>query len=417
MLYQIKDQDTRSSVWMNALQISGKSVKKTDTIYLDYAATSPLDSRVLEAMMPYLDHEFGNASSVHSPGRRARYAVEEAREMVAMLLGAEAGDIVFCSGGTEADNMALLSVHEKGMPSRLITVETEHEAVRRTAQYLSKTGTEVVFLHPGETGSIGADSVEDAVGKREAFVSVMHINNEIGVLNPVWDIAERVRRKGSIFHTDAVQSAEYYDLKMLIQNVDMLSLSAHKIGGPKGAGMLFVRSGASPGRCVHGGSQERNRRAGTENVAGIVGFARALELAQQCVEVKCTRVRAKRDRLAIALSESLEDRIQILTPLSEAESCPHILHALFKDNDGVGMDGEMLILGLDLEGIHVSNGSACSSGAVEPSHVMKAIGIPKSLARSALRISLSANTPDEHIELACDTIVKIVNRSNSRYAA
>ena len=166
------------------------------------------------------------------------------------------------------------------------------------------------------------------------------------------------------------------------------------------------------------GSREKgarqNRRGGTENVAGIVGFARALDLAQQYVDVKCTRVRAKRNRLAIALSEILEDRIQIVTPLSEAQSCPHILHALFKDKYGEGVDGEMLILGLDLEGIHVSNGSACSSGAVEPSHVMTAIGIPESLARSALRISLSANTPDEHIEMACDAIVKIVNRSNSR---
>ena len=209
MTYQIKDLDTRSSVWMNALQISGKSVKKSDTIYLDYAATSPLDTRVLEAMMPYLRNEFGNPSSVHSPGRRARHAVDMARETVATLLGVETGEIVFCSGGTEADNMALLALREEHMPSRLITVETEHEAVRRTAHFLSNSGTDVIFLRPEITGLVGTDSVEEVLDGRESLVSVMHINNETGVLNPVSDIGKRVRASGSLFHTDAVQSAEY----------------------------------------------------------------------------------------------------------------------------------------------------------------------------------------------------------------
>ncbi len=410
MCNEIMDQEGRSCVWMNALQISGKSVSSKSTAYLDYAATAPPDPRVIEAMLPFLSEFYGNPSSVHGPGRKARHAVEECREQVAALLAADPGEILFMGSGTEADNSALYSVLSTEVPGHLITSEAEHDAIRNTAVYLASQGARVTFLSPDRSGGTSVDDVEASFADASPFVSIMHVNNETGVVNDVGRMADRVHAENGVIHTDAVQSAACYPLQSLTERVDMMSLSGHKIGGPKGVGLLFVRSGVVAGRVIHGGSQERNRRAGTENVAGIVGFTKALELAQSAQELVGSKIRRKRDRLRDELSRSLGERVLITTPDSDELSCPHILHTLFLDENGCGLDGEMLILGLDMEGVYVSSGAACSSGTIEPSHVLLSMQIDRHMARSAVRYSLGKETTDEEIDIAIDRTVQVVRR-------
>jgi cysteine desulfurase len=238
----------------------------------------------------------------------------------------------------------------------------------------------------------------------------MHVNNETGVVNPVSDVARLLRDTGGILHTDAVQSAAAYPLRNLVAEVDLLSLSGHKIGGPKGIGMLFVRSGVTTGQFMHGGSQERGRRGGTENVAGIVGFSEALSRAQARVIDEAPILRSNRDFLARELQRRLGDRVRITTPGEAARACPHILHVVFVDDNGRGLDNEMLILGLDMEGVYVSSGAACSSGAVEPSHVLTEIGMPADLARGAVRFSLGHGTTRDDVVLSTERIEAVVNR-------
>lgn len=380
-------------------------------VYLDHAATTPLDEAVLEAMLPYLRDHFGNPSSVHAPGRRARFAVEDARERVAALLGAEPAEVVFTSGGTEADNAALRGVLTS--PGRrgpgLVTSSVEHEAVLQPARALEAEGHPVTVLTPQPSGAVTPEQVASAITPETGLVSVMLVNNELGTVNPVREIAAVCRSRGVPFHTDAVQAAGLYDLDVHALGVDLLSLSGHKVYGPKGVGVLFVRAGTPFEPLIRGGAQERRRRGGTENVAAVVGFAEALERAQASVEVERTRLRALRDRLARLVREQFGEGVRFNTPL-EAEAAPHILNVSFPPVGGEPLDGEMLLLGLDLAGVYASSGSACASGAVEPSHVLRALGVPRATANATVRFSLGRSTTEADVEAAAERLGEVVGR-------
>ncbi len=386
------------------------------SVYLDYAATTPLDEGVLEAMLPYLREHYGNASSVHALGRRARFAVEDARERVAALLGAEPGEIVFTSGGTEADNAALRGVltapDRRGSDTRvpgLVTSAAEHEAVLQPAHALEAAGHPVTILTLQPSGAVTAEQIAEAITAETGLVSIMTVNNELGTISPIREIAALCREHGIPFHTDAVQAAGLYPLDVSELGVDLLSLSGHKVYGPKGIGVLFVRTGTPFAPLVLGGSQERKRRGGTENVAAIVGLAEALERAQTTAADDRERLRALRDRLAAHVRDSFGKAVRFNTPL-DADTAPHVLNVSFPPSNGKPLDGEMLLLGLDLAGVHVSSGSACTSGAVEPSHVLRALGIPRDTANATVRFSLGRSTTEADIDFAASQLAAVVGR-------
>lgn len=377
-------------------------------VYLDHAAATPLDPRVLEAMKPYLSDSFGNASSVHALGRKARFAVEESREKIAALLGAEPGEIVFTSGGTESNNTAL-----RGIDRTLVTCATEHESVLRTAERLDAEGRRVVIANPDRNGVLAPEAVEqilDSLGDEKALVSVMHANNEIGTVSPLEEIVETCRRRGAVVHCDAVQTVGYGLIRVDEFDVDVLTASAHKFYGPKGIGLLFVRGGTEFRPLVRGGAQERKRRGGTENVPAIVGFAEALRLAIESADERRERAAAMRDRLYRSIVDQLGHRVVVNTPLREYPTAPHILNLAFPPVDGEPVDGEMLLLNLDVEGIYASAGSACTSGALEPSHVLTAIGLPKETAAAAVRFSVGKETSREDVDRAAEALGRVVRR-------
>lgn len=376
-------------------------------VYLDHAATTPLDPVVLEAMLPFLREHFGNASSVHAAGRRARFAVEDCRERVAAHLGAEPGEIVFTSGGTEADNAALRGILTR--PDQgLVTSAAEHEAVLRPAEALRRAGHPVVVLSPEKAGAVTAAQVEAALTDETALVSLLHANNEIGTFTPVEEIAACCRRRGVLLHVDAVQTAGLYPLKVDALGVDLLTLSAHKFYGPKGAGVLYVRGGVPFEPLVSGGSQERKRRGGTENVAAIVGLALALDRALAEAEARRAHLAQLRGRLLAALDAALGGAFVLNTPADGA--APHVVNIAFPPGEGHALDGEMLLLNLDLEGVSVSAGSACTSGTVEPSHVLTALGLERATAAAAVRFSPGRSTTEEDIDYAVDALRRVVLR-------
>ncbi len=391
------------------------------SVYLDHAATTPLDEAVLGAMLPYLREHYGNASSVHALGRRARFAVEAAREQVAEILGAEPGEIVFTSGGTEADNAALRGVLTS--PDRrgpgLVTSAVEHEAVLRTAEALRDAGHPVTVLPPQPSGAVTAEQVSEAITEETGLVSLMMVNNELGTLSPIREIAEVCRERGVPLHTDAVQAAGLYALDVndpsagsgQALGVDLLSLSAHKVYGPKGAGVLWVRAGTPLAPFVVGGAQERRRRGGTENVAAVVGLAEALSRAAETAEAEHARLRGLRDRLAGSIRAAFGEAVRFNTPLGD--SAPHLLSVSFPPAEGRALDGEMLLLGLDVAGVWVSGGSACTSGAVEPSHVLRALGIPRATASATLRFSLGRGTTEADLDFAAEQLAAVVGRMRS----
>ena len=379
-----------------------------DQIYLDHAATTPLDPRVLEAMRPFLVDSYGNASSVHTPGRKARFAVEASREEVAELLGVEPGEILFTSGGTEANNTAM-----KGTRGAIVTGAAEHESILRAAEAEERTGRTVIVLSPDRTGAVSADQVQDALdglGERAGLVSIMHANNEIGTLSPVAEIATRCRARGVLIHCDAVQTTGYGMSRPEDLGVDLMTISAHKFYGPKGAGALYVRSDVEITALLHGGAQERGRRGGTENVAAIVGLARALRLAFEERRARWNHATALRDRLIDGIRQALSGRAWINTPVTEREVAPHIVNVAFPPIDGEPVDGEMLLANLDLEGVYASAGSACTSGALEPSHVLTAIGLPAATARAAVRLSVGKDTSEADVDRAIDALVRVIRR-------
>ncbi len=362
-------------------------------------------------MLPFLREAFGNPSSLHGPGRRARVAVDRARERVAAVLGAEPGEVVFTSGGTEADNAAIRGVltgaarRQTGRPG-LVTSAAEHDAVLETARALAADGHPVAVLAPDPDGRLTPSAVADAVDADTGLVSAMWVNNETGAINPVREIAEVAHAAGALVHTDAVQAPGGLALDVDALGVDLLSLSAHKVGGPKGVGALFVRAGTPFAASQTGGAQERRRRGGTENVAGVVGFAEALALADAERHEVAPRLERLRDGLRHRLAEAFGGRLVVHTP---ALAAPHILSVSFRP-DPAPLDGEMLLAALDLEGVAASAGSACTSGALEPSHVLLALGVDRDLAAATVRFSLGRATTEADVEAAAAALTRVVAR-------
>ena len=373
-------------------------------IYLDHAATTPLRPEVRDAMLPYLDGVFGNPSSSHGFGRVAREALDDAHERLARAIGADGREIVFTSGGTEADNLALKGAAWAGKAKghRIVTTPVEHHAVGHTLAHLEKFGFEVVQVPVDRYGRVDPADVEAAISDRTILVSVMLANNEVGTILPVREIASVVRaHRGVLFHVDAVQAAAWVDLDVEALGADLVALAAHKVEGPKGTGALWIRRGTHILAQQHGGSQERHRRAGTENVAGAVGMATAFELAAAERALTVPRVAALRDRLAAAL---------LAMPGVEltghpVERLPHILSVVVP-----GIDGGSVTLALDLAGIAASTGSACSSGSTEVSHVLAAMGFPADEARGAVRLSLGRTTTDAEIDEAVRVVAGVIAR-------
>lgn len=377
-------------------------------IYLDHAATTPLDPRVLEAMLPYLKHEFGNASSVHRLGRTARFAVEDARQRVAALLGAEEGEIVFTSGATEANNTALKGVLNVG--DHFITSAAEHEAILEPAKSLAKGGVQTTLLPPAFYGAVTVQQIEQAIQANTRMVSVMHTNNEVGTISPVSNIGALCQSKGIVFHCDAVQGMGLNRLNVEELGVDLLSISGHKFYAPKGIGVLYIRNGTPMRTFVEGGAQERRQRGGTENVAAIVGLLTAMELAYQEAEARKAHIETLKRHLHRALVQTLGDIFILNTPLDIGESAAHILNISFPPLNGEPLDGEMLLLNMDMEGVCISSGSACTSGAVEPSHVLRAMNIPEATADATIRFSLGKDNTLEDIDQAVEALQKVLKR-------
>lgn len=381
-----------------------------NTIYLDNAATTPLDPRVLEAMMPFLTENFGNANSAHHLGQKSKVMVEDAREKVAALLNAEPSEIIFTSGGTESDNAVIKGVlMASGNKDEIVTSELEHHAVLHPIEMAKMNGYKNVFVEPKECGQITADAVAEKLTDNTALVSLMHVNNEIGCINEIKEIAALCSEKGIPFHSDTVQSLGKLPVDVQELGLDFLSGSAHKIYGPKGIGIMYVKNGSKWMPWLTGGSQERRRRGGTINVPGVIGFAKALELAVSEMDEHTAHFKKLRKLLFDKLHESLTSCSYKLNG-NEATGVPHIINLSFVDGEGKGIDGEMLLLNLDIEGICVSNGSACTSGAVEPSHVLTGMGIDERSAKSSIRISFGKNNTEEDVEYFVEKLDAVLQR-------
>jgi cysteine desulfurase len=371
-------------------------------IYLDNNATTPVDREVLNAMLPYFDHDFGNASSIHSVGQQARGAVERAREFVAALLGAKPAEMVFTSGGTEADNLAIFGVVTVAGAAKkhVITTRIEHHAVLHACQALERQGVAVSYLPVGRDGVLEPGEVRRALRPETLLITVMHANNELGTIQPIEEVGRIAAEADVWFHTDAVQSAGKLPLDVGKLGVDLLSISAHKIYGPKGVGALFVRAGTPLEPQLHGGHHERDRRPGTENVPGIAGLGKAAELARERLSADVQRIAKLRDRLEAGLLAAIpQARVNgnrsLRVPNTTNLTIPHA-------------EGESLVIALDLKGVACSAGAACSSGAVDPSHVLTAIGLPPEDARASARFSVGRRNTVEEIEFALGVIPGVV---------
>ena len=371
-------------------------------IYLDNAATTKMSKAAIDAMLPYLDQVYGNPSSLHSAGQQANEALTSARQRIAKVLGCEAREIIFTSGGSEADNQALLSAAARGAKQgkkHIISSAFEHHAVLHTLEKLEKQGFEVTLLDVHSDGVLRAGQVEDAIREDTCLVSIMYANNEIGTVQPIGEIGEICRRRGVLFHTDAVQAVGHLPVDVKAQHIDMLSLSAHKFHGPKGIGVLYARRGIPLVTLIEGGAQERGRRAGTENIPAIMAMATALEESVAHMEEVSPRLTALRDRLIAGLSKIPH------ASLNGDAHCrlPGNVSFCFE-----GIEGESLLLLLDDKGICASSGSACTSGSLDPSHVLLAIGRVHDVAHGSLRLTLSQeNTPEEidyTVQAVTDTV-------------
>src|SRR5579859_3123003 len=367
-------------------------------VYLDYNATTPVEPEVLDAMLPYFSGDFGNAASIHTVGQRARSAVETARDQVGALLGARSQEIVFTSGGTESDNHAIFGIIRStlGATKHIVTTNIEHEAVLNTCQALEKEGVAVTYLPVNSDGIITVDQVEEALRPHTALITVMHANNELGSIQPLTQIGKFAAQRDIYLHTDAVQSAGKLPLDVKTLGVDLLSISAHKLYGPKGIGALYIRGGTRLQQLLYGGHHQRGFRPGTENVPAIVGLGQAAEIARKSLAQDAARVAALRDRLEQGLLSQIP---QAKANGAKAPRTPNTTNILFP-----GIEGEALVIALDLKGLACSTGAACSSGAVEPSHVLTAIGLQPEQARSSLRFSLGRHTSPTEIDLALEIV-------------
>jgi cysteine desulfurase len=370
-------------------------------VYLDYNATTPVQPEVLDAMLPYFSAEFGNASSIHTFGQKARAAVETAREQVAALIGARAQEVFFTSGGTESDNHAIFGIvgsPANGPKSRphLITSFVEHEAVLNACQALEKQGVDVTYLHVDQDGLIDLEDLRSAIRKETVLITIMHANNELGTVEPLEEVGRIAKDADVYFHTDAVQSAGKIPIDVNQFQLDLLSLSGHKLYAPKGIGALYVRGGTRLRQLLYGGHHQRGMRPGTENVAGIVGLGKAAEIARESLANDAKRLSALRDQLEHGLLHRVpHSHING----ARAPRTPNTANLVFP-----GVEGEALLIALDLKGLACSTGAACSSGAVEPSHVLTAIGLPSEEARASLRFSLGRHTTQADIDFALQVV-------------
>ena len=370
-------------------------------IYLDNAATTALSPKVLEAMMPYLTTIYGNPSSVHAFGQEAKKGVDAARNQVAVALNCEPSEIIFTGGGTEEDNTVILGVAEKykNKGKHIITTNVEHHAVLHTCEYLEKQGYEVTYLPVDEYARVTAQQVRDAIRDDTILGTIMFANNEVGTIMPVAEIGAVCREKGVLFHTDAVQAVGHIPVDVKAMNIDFLSLSAHKFHGPKGVGALYCKKGVKLPSYIMGGAQERGRRAGTENVAGIVGLGAAIKLACDNMDENFAKMIALRDRLMKGLAEIPEAKLNG----HPTERLPNNVNYSMKY-----IEGESILLKLDLSGIAASSGSACTSGSLDPSHVLLAMGLPHEIAHGSVRLTLGDDTTEEDIDYTIKELKEIV---------
>jgi len=373
-------------------------------IYLDYAATTPTHPEAVKAMLPYFGDAFGNPSSIYSYGQEAKGAIEEAREKVAALIGARDEEIVYTSGGTEADNFALkgAAFANESRGNHIITSSIEHHAVIETCKFLERRGFSVTYLPVDEHGLIDSDDVRRAITDKTILISVMHANNEMGTIEPIAEIGKIAKEAGVYFHTDAVQTVGHIPVDVNELGVDLLSMSAHKLYGPKGVGALYIRKGTKLVAFMHGGEQERRRRASTENVPGIVGFGKAVELVRQEMGEEAERLTHLRDQLVKGLLERIDHTHLNGHPIMR-----------LPNNVNVSVDyveGESMLLNLDLEGLCASTGSACSSSSLEPSHVLLALGLSPEQAHGSLRFSLGKWTSEAEIGRVLEVLPRVVSK-------
>jgi cysteine desulfurase len=375
-------------------------------IYMDHAGTTPMRKEVLEAMLPYLTDRFGNASSIYSYGREAKTALEDSREKVAGLIGADARELFFTAGGSESDNWALRGIAaangDKG--NHIITSSIEHHAVLHTCQDLEKQGYKVTYLPVDKFGLVDPEHVNNAITDETILVSIMHANNEIGTIEPIAEISKVIKqkRKNIYFHTDAVQTVGKIPVNVNDLGVDLLSISSHKIYGPKGVGALYIRKGTKIKPFITGGAQESQRRAGTENVPGIVGFGKAAELIGKELEKEHERLSKLRDKLIHGIMEKIP---HVRLNGHPTRRLPHNVNVCFEF-----IEGESLLLNLDMKGICASSGSACTSGSLEPSHVLLAIGLPHKIAHGSLRLTLGRDNTEEDVNYILEILPDIVSK-------
>ncbi len=373
-------------------------------IYLDYAATTPTHPEVVREMLPFFNQIYGNPSSVYQLAQRAKGAVEEAREKIARLINAKAREIVFTSGGTEADNMALkgMAYANKGWGNHIITSKIEHYAVLNTCGWLERQGFKVTYISVDRYGMIDLDELKKSLTDKTILISIMHANNEVGIIEPIAEISKIAQEMGICFHTDAVQTVGKIPLDVKKLGVNLLSISGHKLYGPKGVGALYIRQDVKISPLIHGGHHERNKRAGTENVPGIVGLGKACEIIAKEMPDEGKRLKMLRDKLYKGLNTRI-DEIALNGHLQDG--LPGILNISVKY-----VEGESMLLNLDLDGICVSSGSACTSGSLEPSHVLLAMGIPPEDAHGSLRFSLGRDTTTEDIDRVIEVLPPIVEK-------
>jgi cysteine desulfurase len=373
-------------------------------VYLDHSATTPVDPEVAELIMTYYTSKFGNPSSIHAYGREAKKGLEDARQQIATLIGAQPEEIVFTSGGTEADNMALIGAalanQKKG--NHIITSAVEHHAILDTCKYLEKQGFKLTILPVDEDGLLSVEAVEKALTPETILVSIMHANNEVGTIQPIEEIGKLLQGKGIIFHVDAVQSLGKIPVNVNDLGVNLLTASSHKIYGPKGVGCLYIRKGTRIQSLVHGGSQERKRRSGTENLPGIVGFGKACELAGQRMEADSAMIADLRDRLMKGIFDRI-DHVKLNG--HPTKRVPTNLNVSFEF-----IEGESLLLSLDMKGIAGSSGSACTSGSLDPSHVLLSMGICHEIAHGSLRLTLGRENTVEDVDYVLEVLPEIVTR-------
>ncbi len=376
-------------------------------VYMDNNATTCMKPEVAEAMQPYFIDVFGNASSrFYEVGRKAEKALLEMRERVAKCIGAEkSNEVYFTGSGCEADNWAIkgIAFANKGRGNHIITSKIEHHAILNTCKFLEKNGFEVTYLDVDEYGFVNPDSVESAITENTILISIMTANNEIGTIQPIKEIGKIAKKHKVIFHTDAVQAIGHMKIDVKDLGVDMLSMSAHKFHGPKGVGVLYIRNGVKIDNLIHGGGQERGKRAATENLAGIAGLTKALEIATENLDKNVAYMKEKRDKLIEGIKERIP-YIKLNGPEDEGRLCNNVNFS-FKY-----IEGESILMMLDMYGIAASTGSACASGSLDPSHVLLAIGLPHAIAHGSLRLSLSEDSTDEEIEYIFEVLPKIIQR-------